>query len=51
MTKAIRKILYAAEMKDAASSDEAGEFPRELVPDDTGSVAVNQVEGSEEGAE
>lgn len=51
MMKAIRKILYAAEMKDAALSDEAEELPSELVPDETGSVDDDEGEGFEERAE
>ncbi|XP_020257320.1 microtubule-associated protein RP/EB family member 1B-like [Asparagus officinalis] len=38
MTKAIRKILYAAETKDSDSFDEAEELPSESSPDNTGSV-------------
>lgn len=49
MMKAIRKILYAAEMKDSALSDEVEDLPSESVPEDTGSVDGD--EASEERTE
>lgn len=49
MAKAIRKILYAAEMKDAALSDEGEELPGELVAD--GSVDGDEAGGSGERGE
>ena len=49
MMEAIRKILYAAEMKDSALSDEVEDLPSESVPEDTGSVDGD--EASEERTE